>query len=309
MSANKFITTVEHITLVEEYLKKEFIDSVRINTTDYINVFLKTDLIYGKGVRNINRGFITPKDFGDSSERVPNASVPELFTETLSEQLKLIYSNTVSQEYYLSAMNNAEELANFIKQLTGRLKQSYEMNLYQSVGYLFNDRVNDNLLMLSPKQKETLNTIKTFIDSTSENIQVEAQAEDVERIIRLKSFELTRFKKENSGNKEYPAACPVKEQVLIISNELYQSILLTRKTQFNPTDLFKEFHKVIILDSDVNTFYILDKEALRIYPRFNKVLTQDYNSKLETDYYLHFWLTFGIYKGFVVKKYVLTQKA
>ncbi len=305
---NEFITTQQKQTLVKDYLRKEFLNSIR-TSTDNIAPFIKGDLVYGKGIRNISRGYISPTDFTDTDpKRVPNPSVPKLYTEDLTDEFKLVFTNTISEEDYLSSFASAEELSNFIKQLSGRLEQSYKLNLEQSIGFIFDEKVEEGLLTLTPKQKEELQKIKTKLEVAKENLTVKAlDAESIEQAIRLKAFELTRFKKTNSGLKTIPASCPINEQILVLSNTLFEKIKAARKGQFNPTDLFSEFYKVIVLDSDENTIFLLDKEALRLYPRINKVLTQEYNARMETDYYLHFWLTVGIYQSFVVKKLTIIK--
>lgn len=289
MSKHAHITTAQTQELVKDYLKKEFINNVRLNDYIPLEIFVKDDLIYGKGIRNINRGFITPTDFSNTNPaRVPNPNVPSLYTQDLTDQLKLVFTNTVAKYSHLDSFANADELERFIEQLTSRLQASANLNMQQLIGYIFSENIPTELLTLTTEQKTQADKIKAKFTYTDKLIVDPNDANAVEYIIRKQAYELTRYKVNNSFNKTVPAACPISEQVLVISNDLYLSILQAKKLHFNPTDLFKEFYKVIVLDIPKEKIVFLDKEALRLYPRINEVLTQEYNARLEVDYYLHF---------------------
>ncbi len=292
------------LSLTSEFLKKEFINSITDSSLNRVkaNIFLKGDLIYGKGIKNLNIGLIKPYDYtADTPKRiVDNPNYPTVSEQILTDAIETQAQLSVNRVDNLKAFSNGEEYSKFISYLKDTGFRSMKLFNQQMVEYVFgwNDA---NVLNLTDNTKAQLDKIKTQLKANKVPGTVTNTLELVKKI-KETSQELELVKLTNSGNKKVASAVDKSDQILVMSRKDALKLQFETSTIYNQEAYrLTGFYQILELDIPENTFYILDKEALRFYPRIEDVTTQDFGSRKEVDFYYWYFLTVGIVPDLAIK--------
>ncbi len=293
------------LELTSEYLRKEFINSITDSSLNRVkaNLFLRDDLIYGKGIKNINLGLIKPIDYTDTTPArvVQSPNYPQASEQILTDEFKVQAQLTVSQVENLKAFSSAEEFSRFVATLKNSGYRSMKNFNQQLVEYIFGWN-NADVLSLTPGTIEQLDKIKLKL---MQNKVVDATVNttlDLVKLINKTSMEMEIIDKNNSSNKKVAAAVGKSDQILVMSRKDALALKFETSTIYNQ-EAYKldGFYSILYLDIPEGTFFILDKEALRIYPRITDTTSQTFGSRNEVDYYFWYFATVGVIEDLAIK--------
>lgn len=296
------------LSLSSEYLRKEFINSITDASLNRVksNIFLRDDLIYGTGIKNINLGLIKPIDYTDSTpERVVQSpNYPKASEIVLTDEFKVQSQLTVSQVENLKAFSSADEFARFIASLKNSGFRSMKNFNQQLVEYIFGWN-NADVMSLTPGTIKALDKIKTKITQNvvtpSDTI---ATTLDLIKLINKTSMEMEIIDVNNSANKKVAAAVQKSDQVLVMSRKDALKLKFETSTIYNQEAYRLEgFYAILYLDIPEGSFFILDKEAIRIYPRIQDTTSQFFGARNEVDYYFWYFATVGVIEDLAIKYY------
>ena len=270
------------------------------------DVFVKQDVLFGNRTRYVSTGMIQSQQYemGKSTPELMNSKpapdYEDFSTSLVKSTYPLIYNEVEMTNYF----KNSDNLTQFINQIRAVNNTSYESERLNSFLYLFG---NDNV-DLPQYIKTELNKTKTKIVNTKDLGQKADYKDVFTSIVEIAQNMGTKGKpatnKYNIGfantvaaGTKYNKSNMNNDLVLIISNSdllklSKEAASIYHQEFYQGTN---KFFKVIEADIPANTAYILDKETLRVYPKINRTIANEWMdlSMTITSHVFAYW---GIFK-------------
>lgn len=274
------------------------------------DVFVKRDVLYGNKVRYVSTGIIssqeyemgkqTPTEMGSK----PAPDYEDYSTSLVKSTYPLIYNEVEMTNYF----KNSENLTSFINQIRAVNNTSYE-----------SERLNSFLYLFGNTSVDLPSYIKTELDKTKAkilNVQDLGQKNDMKdvftSIIELAQDFGTKgkpatnkynigFAKGSYSTSKYNRSSMSNDLVLIISNS--DLLNLSKEAANIYHQGFYEgsnrFYKVIEADIPKGTVYLVDKDAIRIYPKINRTIANEWMdlSMTITSHVFTYWGVFKFANG------------
>ena len=274
------------------------------------DVFVKQDVLFGNRTRYVSTGMIqsqqyelgktTPETMGSK----PAPDYEDFSTSLVKSTYPLIYNEVEMTNYF----KNSDNLTQFINQIRAVNNTSYESERLNSFLYLFG---NDNV-DLPQYIKTELNKTKAKIVNTKALGAKTDYKEVFTSIVEIAQDMGTKGKpatnKYNIGSTngtttvdtaaaKYNKSNMNNDLVLIISNSdllklSKEAASIYHQEFYQGTN---KFYKVIEADIPAGTAYLLDKETLRVYPKINRTIANEWMdlSMTITSHVFAYW---GIFK-------------
>ena len=270
------------------------------------DVFVKQDVLFGNRTRYVSTGMIQSQQYemGKSTPELMNSKpapdYEDFSTSLVKSTYPLIYNEVEMTNYF----KNSDNLTQFINQIRAVNNTSYESERLNSFLYLFG---NDNV-DLPQYIKTELNKTKTKIVNTKDLGQKADYKDVFTSIVEIAQDMGTKGKpatnKYNIGfantvaaGTKYNKSNMNNDLVLIISNSdllklSKEAASIYHQEFYQGTN---KFYKVIEADIPAGTAYLLDKETLRVYPKINRTIANEWMdlSMTITSHVFAYW---GIFK-------------
>ena len=270
------------------------------------DVFVKQDVLFGNRTRYVSTGMIQSQQYemGKSTPELMNSKpapdYEDFSTSLVKSTYPLIYSEVEMTNYF----KNSDNLTQFINQIRAVNNTSYESERLNSFLYLFGN----NNVDLPQYIKTELNKTKDKIVNTKD-LGAKTDYKDVfTSIVEIAQDMGTKGKpatnKYNIGfangttaQSKYNKSNMNNDLVLIISNSdllklSKEAASIYHQEFYQGTN---KFFKVIEADIPAGTAYLLDKETLRVYPKINRTIANEWMdlSMTITSHVFAYW---GIFK-------------
>ena len=270
------------------------------------DVFVKQDVLFGNRTRYVSTGMIQSQQYemGKSTPELMNSKpapdYEDFSTSLVKSTYPLIYNEVEMTNYF----KNSDNLTQFINQIRAVNNTSYESERLNSFLYLFGN----NNVDLPQYIKTELNKTKDKIVNTKD-LGAKTDYKDVfTSIVEIAQDMGTKGKpatnKYNIGfangttaQSKYNKSNMNNDLVLIISNSdllklSKEAASIYHQEFYQGTN---KFFKVIEADIPAGTAYLLDKETLRVYPKINRTIANEWMdlSMTITSHVFAYW---GIFK-------------
>ena len=270
------------------------------------DVFVKQDVLFGNKTRYVSTGMIQSQEYAlgkttpETMGSKPAPDYEDFSTSLVKSTFPLIYNEVEMTNYF----KNSDNLTQFINQIRAVNNTSYESERLNSFLYLFGNTTAD----LPQYIKDELNKTKDKIVNTKDLGAKKDYKEVFTSIVETAQDMGTKGKpatnKYNIGftngqtqNAKYNKSNMNNDLVLIISNSdllklSKEAASIYHQEFYQGTN---KFYKVIEADIPANTAYILDKETLRVYPKINRTIANEWMdlSMTITSHVFAYW---GIFK-------------
>lgn len=270
------------------------------------DVFIKQDVLFGNRTRYVSTGMISSQEFKlgnytpDLMGSKPAPDYEDFSTSLIKSTYPLVYNEVEMTNYF----KNSDNLTTFINQIRAVNTTSYESERLNSFLYLFGNTTVDLPLY-----------IKTELDKTKAkilNVQDLGQKADLKEvftsIVELAQDMGTKgkpatnkynigFTKGTTTGAKYNRSNMNNDLVLIISNSDLLNLSKEAATIYHQ-EFYQgtnKFFKVIEADIPKGTAYLLDKETLRIYPKINRTIANEW-MELSMTITSHVFAYWGIFK-------------
>lgn len=270
------------------------------------DIFVKRDVLFGNKTRYVSTGVIASQEYAIGKQTPtemgskPAPDYEDYSTSLVKSTFPLIYNEVELTNYF----KNNENLTTFMNQIRAVNNVSYQ-----------NERLNSFLYLFGNTTVDLPQYIKTELDKTKakiQNVQPLGEKKDMKDVF-TSIVELAQ----DFGNKGKPATNKYNigftkgsvstskinrstmsdDLVLIISNS---DLLNLSKEAANiyHQEFYQgtnKFFKVIEADIPKGTAYLLDKETLRLYPKINRTIVNEWMdlSITITSHIFGYW---GIFK-------------
>lgn len=270
------------------------------------DVFVKQDVLFGNRTRYVSTGMIQSQEYGlgkttpELMNSKPAPDYEDYSTSLVKSTFPLIYNEVEMTNYF----KNSENLTQFINQIRAVNNTSYESERLNSFLYLFGNTTAD----LPQYIKNELDKTKEKIKNTKDLGQKADYKEVFTSIVEIAQDMGTKGKpatnKYNIGfangttnTSKYNKSNMNNDLVLIISNSdllklSKEAASIYHQEFYQGTN---KFYKVIEADIPAGTAYLLDKETLRVYPKINRTIANEWMD-LSMTITSHIFAYWGIFK-------------
>lgn len=270
------------------------------------DVFVKQDVLYGNKTRYVSTGMISSQEYEmgkttpDLMGSKPAPDYEDYSTSLVKSTYPLIYNEVEMTNYF----KNSDNLTQFINQIRAVNTTSYESERLNSFLYLFGNTTVDLPQYIKTELDKTKAKI-TNVVAMGEKVDykdVFTSIVDVAQDMGTKGKPATNkynigFTNGTTAGAKYNKSNMNNDLVLIISNS---DLLNLSKEAANiyHQEFYQgtnKFFKVIEADIPKGTAYLLDKETLRLYPKINRTIANEWMdlSMTITSHVFAYW---GIFK-------------
>ena len=270
------------------------------------DVFVKQDVLYGNKARYVSTGMISSQqyDMGKTTPDLmgskPAPDYEDFSTSLVKSTYPLIYNEVEMTNYF----KNSDNLTQFINQIRAVNNTSYESERLNSFLYLFGN----NNVDLPTYIKTELDKTKSKIVNTkalgakTDYKEVFTSIVEIAQDMGTKGKPATNkynigFANGTTATAKYNKSNMNNDLVLIISNSdllklSKEAASIYHQEFYQGTN---KFYKVIEADIPAGTAYLLDKETLRVYPKINRTIANEWMdlSMTITSHVFAYW---GIFK-------------
>ena len=270
------------------------------------DVFVKQDVLFGNKTRYVSTGMIQSQQYEmgkttpDLMKSKPAPDYEDFSTSLVKSTYPLIYNEVEMTNYF----KNSDNLTQFINQIRAVNNTSYESERLNSFLYLFgNDNV-DLPQYIKDELNKTRGKILNIKDLGAKTDYKEVFTSIVEIAQDMGTKGKPATNKYNIGfangtttTSKYNKSNMNNDLVLIISNSdllklSKEAASIYHQEFYQGTN---KFYKVIEADIPAGTAYLLDKETLRVYPKINRTIANEWMdlSMTITSHVFAYW---GIFK-------------
>ena len=287
VSGNKLKMSLDALTsLTPNVFFTDILDTLNFGNNPF-DVFVKQDVLYGNRTRFVSTGMIASQEYAMGKQTPtemgskPAPDYEDYSTSLVKSTFPLIYNDVEMTNYF----KNSENLTTFINQIRAVNNTSYE-----------NERLNSFLYLFGNTSVDLPNYIKTELDKTKAkivNVQDLGEKTDMKdvftSIVELAQDFGTQGKpstnKYNIGfakgsilTSKYNKSNMGSDLVLIISNSDLLNLSKEAANIYHQGfyEGSNKFYKVIEADIPKGTAYLLDKEAVRVYPKINRTIANEW---------------------------------
>ena len=270
------------------------------------DVFVKQDVLYGNRTRYVSTGMIASQEYEmgkttpDLMGSKPAPDYEDYSTSLVKSTYPLIYNEVEMTNYF----KNSDNLTQFINQIRAVNTTSYESERLNSFLYLFGNTTVDLPAYIKTELDKTKAKI-TNVVAMGEKVDykdVFTSIVDVAQDMGTKGKPATNkynigFANGTTEGAKYNKSNMNNDLVLVISNS---DLLNLSKEAANiyHQEFYQgsnKFFKVIEADIPKGIAYLLDKETLRLYPKINRTIANEWMdlSMTITSHVFAYW---GIFK-------------
>lgn len=270
------------------------------------DVFVKQDVMFGNRTRYVSTGMITSQEYkmGKTTPDLMGSKVApdyeDFSTSLVKSTFPLIYNEVEMTEYF----KNSDNLTKFINQIRTVNTISYENERLNSFLYLFGntgvnlptyikdelDKTKDKIVNVVPLgEKVDYKDVFLSIVDIAQDMGTKGKPATNKYNIGFVNgvVDGAKYNKSNMNN----------DLVLIISNN---DLLNLSKEAANiyHQEFYQgtnKFYKVIEADIPKGTAYLIDKETLRLYPKINRTIPNEWMD-LSITITSHIFAYWGIFK-------------
>ena len=270
------------------------------------DVFVKQDVLFGNRTRYVSTGMIQSQQYEMGKctpELMKSKAAPDyedFSTSLVKSTYPLIYNEVEMTNYF----KNSDNLTQFINQIRAVNNTSFESERLNSFLYLFGNTTVD----LPQYIKNELNSTKNKIVNTKDLGAKKDYKEVFTSIVEIAQDMGTKgkpatnkynigFANTTTAGAKYNKSNMNNDLVLIISNSdllklSKEAASIYHQEFYQGTN---KFYKVIEADIPAGTAYLLDKETLRVYPKINRTIANEWMdlSMTITSHVFAYW---GIFK-------------
>ena len=270
------------------------------------DVFVKQDVLFGNRTRYVSTGMIqsqqyelgktTPETMGSK----PAPDYEDFSTSLVKSTFPLIYNEVEMTNYF----KNSDNLTQFINQIRAVNNTSYESERLNSFLYLFGNTTVDLPQYIKNELNNTKNKIVNVKDlgAKKDYKEVFTSIVEIAQDMGTKGKPATNkynigFQNNTTAGAKYNKSNMNNDLVLIISNSdllklSKEAASIYHQEFYQGTN---KFYKVIEADIPAGTAYLLDKETLRVYPKINRTIANEWMdlSMTITSHVFAYW---GIFK-------------
>lgn len=318
------------------YTHKEFVYPLADITSNNFSMFIRDGFQYGHDIQFISVSIPTGEDFsfdkpaGDNyigvQERVPQVHRhPKLRTSKLFEEVKYMNRVTVSPEYLKPYFKDASGVASITSATMAGIAQDLNRVKIAFLELLFNNKspkyegvpANWKTVVAKINKQISFNEIKVC-DKVAEQFKAtdyrlgEKRAEIYKTmLIHLSEISttlgLSTGSPMNTMHRLSPSICPKSKQILIMSKKDHEAFFtsLGGPNHSYILQTLDGFHSKLLLDIPQGSFYLMDKDALRIYTRFAFSTSESFGCDLSTDVIYHQWFKVGVVPELSCVKYTM----
>lgn len=270
------------------------------------DVFVRQDVLFGNKTRYVSTGIINSQEFKlgnvtpDLMGSKPAPDFEDYSTSLVKSTYPLIYNEVEMTNYF----KNSENLTTFINQVRAVNNKSYENERLNSFLYLFGNTTVSLPLYIKTELDKTKAKIVNTVALGTKNDYKDVFTSIVETAQDMGAKGKPATNKYNIGftngttaGAKYNRSSMTNDLVLIISNS---DLLNLSKEAANiyHQEFYQgtnKFYKVIEADIPKGTAYLLDKETLRIYPKINRTIANEW-MELSITITSHVFAYWGIFK-------------
>lgn len=270
------------------------------------DVFVKQDVLYGNKTRYVSTGMIASQEYEmgkttpDLMGSKPAPDYEDYSTSLVKSTFPLIYNEVEMTNYF----KNSDNLTTFINQIRAVNTTSYESERLNSFLYLFGNTTVDLPQYIKTELDKTKAKITNVVamGEKADYKDVFTSIVDIAQDMGTKGKPATNkynigFTNGTTAGAKYNKSNMNNDLVLIISNS---DLLNLSKEAANiyHQEFYQgtnKFYKVIEADIPKGTAYLLDKETLRLYPKINRTIANEWMdlSMTITSHVFAYW---GIFK-------------
>ena len=251
------------------------------------DVFVKQDVLYGNRTRYVSTGMIQSQQYEmgkttpDLMKSKPAPDYEDFSTSLVKSTFPLIYNEVEMTNYF----KNSDNLTQFINQIRAVNNTSYESERLNSFLYLFGNNNVDLPAYIKTELDNTKNKILNVKDLGAKTDYKDVFTAIVETAqdMGTKGKPATNkynigFANNNTNGAKYNKSNMNNDLVLIISNSdllklSKEAASIYHQEFYQGTN---KFYKVIEADIPAGTAYLLDKETLRVYPKINRTIANEW---------------------------------
>lgn len=286
VSGSKLKLSLDALTsLTPNVFFTDILDTLNFGSNPF-DVFIKQDVLYGNRTRFVSTGMIASQEYAMGKQTPtemgskPAPDYEDYSTSLVKSTFPLIYNEVEMTNYF----KNSENLTTFINQIRAVNNTSYE-----------NERLNSFLYLFGNTSVDLPQYIKTELDKTKSkivNVQDLGEKTDMKdvftSIVELAQDFGTQgkpstnkynigFAKGTYNKSKYNKSNMNNDLVLIISNSDLLNLSKEAANIYHQGfyEGSNKFYKVIEADIPKGTAYLLDKEAVRIYPKINRTIANE----------------------------------
>lgn len=281
-----------------------------LNTLNFkknpFDVFVRQDIMFGDKVRYVDSGIIESQQYG-INKPTPDSMGSKFIPDYEDYSTSLIESTFPNKRYDVEltyAFKNYENLTSFINKLRDTNNKSWD-----------SERLNSFLYLFGNEKVKLPEYIKTELKKTRDkivNVQELGEKVDMKEVF-TSIVELAQkfgdsgnpatneynigFAKGSVDESKWNKSSMSDDLVLIISCSDLLNLSKEAADVFHQTFYQGEnkFYKVIQADIPKGTCYLLDKEAVRVYPKLNNTIV-NYWMDMMTTVTTHAFTHWGIFK-------------
>ena len=270
------------------------------------DVFVKQDVLFGNRTRYVSTGMIQSQEYAlgkttpETMNSKPAPDYEDYSTSLVKSTFPLIYNEVEMTNYF----KNSDNLTQFINQIRAVNNTSYESERLNSFLYLFGKDDVDLPQYIKTELDKTKNKILNVKDLQAKKDYKEVFTSIVEIAQDMGTKGKPATNKYNIGfangttaTSKYNKSNMNNDLVLIISNSdllklSKEAASIYHQEFYQGTN---KFFKVIEADIPAGTAYLLDKETLRVYPKINRTIANEWMdlSMTITSHVFAYW---GIFK-------------
>lgn len=270
------------------------------------DVFVKQDVLFGNRTRYVSTGMIASQEYEmgkttpDLMGSKPAPDYEDFSTSLVKSTYPLIYNEVEMTNYF----KNSENLTQFINQIRAVNTTSYESERLNSFLYLFGNTNVDLPQYIKTELDKTKAKITNVValGQKADYKDVFTSIVEVAQEMGTKGKPATNkynigFTNGTTAGAKFNKSNMNNDLVLIISNS---DLLNLSKEAANiyHQEFYQgtnKFFKVIEADIPKGTAYLLDKETLRLYPKINRTIANEWMdlSMTITSHVFAYW---GIFK-------------
>ena len=274
------------------------------------DVFVKQDVLFGNRTRYVSTGMIQSQEYAlgkttpETMNSKPAPDYEDFSTSLVKSTYPLIYNEVEMTNYF----KNSDNLTQFINQIRAVNNTSYESERLNSFLYLFGNTTADLPQYIKTELDKTKNKIVNTkaLGNKKDYKEVFTSIVEIAQDMGTKGKPATN--KYNIGftngqttngtaTAKYNKSNMNNDLVLIISNSdllklSKEAASIYHQEFYQGTN---KFYKVIEADIPAGTAYLLDKETLRVYPKINRTIANEWMdlSMTITSHVFAYW---GIFK-------------
>ena len=270
------------------------------------DVFVRRDVLFGNRTRYVSTGMIQSQEYEmgkttpDLMGSKPAPDYEDYSTSLVKSTYPLIYNEVEMTNYF----KNSDNLTQFINQIRAVNTTSYDSERLNSFLYLFGNTTVDLPQYIKTELDKTKSKIANVVSlgEKQDYKDVFTSIVDLAQDMGVGGKPATNkynigFVNGTTAGAKYNKSNMNNDLVLVISNS---DLLNLSKEAANiyHQEFYQgtnKFYKVIEADIPKGTAYLLDKETLRVYPKINRTIANEWMdlSMTITSHVFAYW---GIFK-------------